>query len=71
MIAPQLDLLPNAINVPAVGLRLLRGVEQSRRDFLLRRSDGEEITAAPPASVGPPDPDDEPVLPEVEWLAIL
>src|SRR5882724_7298858 len=50
-VAPSLHQSPDAVNVPALGLLLLGGVEQSWRDLLLRGRDGKNVTAAPPARV--------------------
>src|SRR5262249_32275262 len=50
-LAPSFHQLPDLVDVPALSLLLLDGVEQSRRGFLLRCSDGKEVTAVPPASV--------------------
>jgi hypothetical protein len=51
-VAPGLPQLPDAIAVPPRGLRLLQGVEQARSAPLLRRGEGEKVTAVPPAGVG-------------------
>src|SRR5207244_10206054 len=47
-VAPELDELPDLVDVPTLGLLFVHLVEQPLPALLFRGRDGKEVTAAPP-----------------------